>query len=104
MLAIPVEQYRTDFVILVPEEYELNYINVVAPTGATVEVDGETVDPSEFELVGSGTYSVYRTMVQPGTHAITSSEPSGVIVYGYDQYVSYAYTGGLDLAEINKGI
>jgi hypothetical protein len=25
-----------------------------------------------------------------------------VIVYGYDQYVSYGYTGGLDLAKINE--
>lgn len=104
MLAIPVEQYRTDFVILIPEEYELNYVNIVAPTGAIVEVNGEEVEPGWFELVGSGTYSVYRTMLQAGTHSITSSEPAGVIVYGYDQYVSYAYTGGLDLAEINTGI
>jgi hypothetical protein len=26
----------------------------------------------------------------------------GAIVYGYDQYVSYGYTGGLDLEEINS--
>jgi hypothetical protein len=36
----------------------------------------------------------------PGTHTIRSSERAGVIVYGWDQYVSYAYTGGTDLQEI----
>jgi hypothetical protein len=104
MLAIPVEQYRTDFVILVPEEYELNYVNIVAPTGSEVELDGAEIDAGLFEPIGSGTYSVYRKMLQPGAHTITSSEPAGVIVYGYDKYVSYGYTGGLDLAKINKGI
>ena len=87
-----------------PAEYELNYVNIVAPTGAVVEIDGVEIEAGFFEPVGTGTYSVYRKMLQPGAHTITSSEPAGVIVYGYDNYVSYGYTGGLDLAEINKGI
>lgn len=103
MLAIPVEQYRESFVVLVPGEYDLNYCNVVAPTGATVEVDGVLVDPAYFDPIGSGTYSVYRELLDPGTHTITSSEPAGVIVYGWDDYVSYGYTGGLSLQELNKG-
>ncbi len=103
MLAVPYEQYRTDFVVLTPSEYEDNYINVTVPTGASVTIDGEEIPPGYFELVGSGTYSVYRTRLKdPGAHNITSSEPAGVIVYGYDQYVSYAYTGGLDLKALNK--
>ena len=54
---------------------------------------------------GPEAYNDYRKRFKNdewGAHTITSSEPSGVIVYGYDQYVSYAYTGGLDLEEINK--
>ncbi len=102
MLAIPIEQYRFDFVVLTPAEYEFNYINVVAPTGSVVEVNGEEIPAGYFEVIGSGDYSVYRQQVPPGAHTITSSEPAGVIVYGYDQYVSYGYTGGLDLVEINK--
>lgn len=102
MLLIPVEQYRTDFVILTPAEYADNYINVTVPTGSLVEVDGEEIPPGFFTLIGSGEYSVYRQPVSPGTHTIRSDEPAGVIVYGWDQYVSYAYTGGLDLEEIRK--
>ena len=102
MLAVPVEQYRTDFVVHTPAEYEDNYLNITAPSGAAVTVDGEEIPPTSFEVVGGGTYSVFRTRIkQWGPHTVTSSEPAGVIVYGYDQYVSYAYTGGLDLAEIN---
>jgi len=102
MLLIPVEQYRTDYVVLTPAEYADNYINVTVPTGSLVEVEGEEIPPGFFTLIGSGEYSVYRQHVDPGTHTIRSSEPAGVIVYGWDQYVSYAYTGGLNLEEIRK--
>jgi hypothetical protein len=102
LLLIPLEQYRTDFVVLTPSEYADNYINVTVPTGSIVEVDNEEISPGFFTLIGSGEYSVYRKHVEPGTHTIRSTEPAGVIVYGWDQYVSYAYTGGLDLEEIRK--
>jgi len=99
MLAVPTEQYRTDYVILVPAEYAENYFNVTTKTEATVTLDGEEIPTGLFNLVGSGEYSVYRAPLGPGTHTILSSEPAGLIVYGWDQYVSYAYTGGLDLAD-----
>ncbi|TNF31653.1 MAG: hypothetical protein EP329_11990 [Deltaproteobacteria bacterium] len=102
MLSIPIEQYREDYVILVPAEYAENYFNISVPAGAMVEVDGEQILDGFFTVIGTGEYSVYRQRLDPGTHTITSSEPAGVIVYGYDQYVSYAYTGGLTLDEINK--
>ena len=104
MLAVPVEQYRRDYVVLAPDEYAFNYISLVTVTGATARIDGIDVDPQLFEPIGSGTFSVYRQQVNPGTHSITSTEPASVIVYGYDQYVSYGYTGGLNLTELNSGI
>lgn len=103
MLAIPIEQYRRDLVIFTPAEYANNYVNITTRTGAQVTLDGEQIPPGFFEVIGTGTYSVYRTRInEPGAHTITSSEPAGVIVYGYDNFVSYGYTGGLDLSEINK--
>ncbi len=102
MLLIPLVQYRPDFVVLTPAEYEVNYLNVTVPTGASVQIDGEDIPPGFFTLIGSGQYSVYRQFLDSGTHTIRSSEPAGVIVYGYDQYVSYAYTGGLNLEEVRS--
>ncbi|MFO0745655.1 MAG: IgGFc-binding protein [Myxococcota bacterium] len=102
MLVVPIEQYRTDFVVLVPAEYADNYMNLTVPTSATVTVDGEDIAPGFFSIIGSGEYSVYRAPLDAGTHTIISTEPAGLIVYGWDQYVSYAYTGGTDLAEIRQ--
>jgi len=35
-----------------------------------------------------------------GVHHVQADEPVGVVVYGFDSYVSYAYAGGTDLKEI----
>jgi hypothetical protein len=39
-------------------------------------------------------------MQNDGVHRITASLPVGVIVWGFDAYVSYAYAAGTELREI----
>jgi hypothetical protein len=36
-----------------------------------------------------------------GVHRVQSDLPVGVLVYGFDSFVSYAYAGGTDLREVN---
>ncbi len=36
-----------------------------------------------------------------GVHRVQADQPVGVVVYGFDSYVSYAYAGGTQLTEIN---
>lgn len=36
-----------------------------------------------------------------GVHRVQSDYPIGVVVYGFDSFVSYAYAGGTELTEIN---
>ena len=40
-----------------------------------------------------------RKAIQGGTHTISSSVPFGITVYGYANYTSYMYPGGLNLIE-----
>ena len=109
LLAVPTEQYMDAYVILAPDKYEFDYASVTAPVGTTVLMDGEPVPPGSFELVGAGDYAVARLPITDGIHTFASLRPEeggaapplGVIVYGYDQYVSYAYPGGLSLGLIN---
>ena len=42
-------------------------------------------------------WQVARFPIGDGVHLLISDEPVGVIVYGYDEYVSYGYPGGLNL-------
>ena len=42
-------------------------------------------------------WQVARFPIGDGVHLLISDEPVGVLVYGYDEYVSYGYPGGLNL-------
>ena len=56
--------------------------------------------------MGESDYITLRHEIQPGSHGIylTTEEDGldfGIVVYGYGQYTSYMYPGGLDLEVIN---
>ncbi|MBI5529794.1 MAG: IgGFc-binding protein [Deltaproteobacteria bacterium] len=97
----PNEQYREDYIFLVPTNYNGgNFVNITAPAGASVQLDGANV--AGFAPVGSGKYGVAKKSVGAGTHTVTADAPVGITVFGYDQYVSYAYPGGLNLIPLNE--
>ncbi len=100
-LATPVEQYRTDYQFHAPVNYEVNYVNITAPTGANIQLDGSPV--GNFTPIGATGMGVARMQVSnagTGDHIITGDEPFGIMVYGYGQYTSFFYPGGLNLGEI----
>ena len=72
-------------------------MSIIGPTGADVSFD-ELPLPGAWEPVGDDSaWQVARFPIGDGVHFITSDVPLGVIVYGYDQYVSYGYPAGLNL-------
>jgi len=103
-LAVPVEQFRTSYMFHAPTNYETNYVDVTAPDAAIVMLDGTMV--TGFTPIGSTGYSLARVQSlgagpnNDGSHSISSSMPFGITVYGYGQYTSYWYAGGLDLTDI----
>ena len=102
-LAVAKDQYRDNYLFHAPTNYEYSYVNVVAPTGAQVILDGAAL--AGFTPIGGTGYSVARTPVSnagDGNHVITGSMPFGVSVYGYGQYTSYWYPGGSDLKELHR--
>lgn len=97
ILAVPVEQYRREYLFLAPNKYAEDYVNITLPAGAQAALDGIPLSDELFELIGTGTYKAARLAIADGFHSIITEEPSSIIVYGYDKYVSYGYPGGLDL-------
>ncbi len=98
ILAVPVEQYRKNYVFLVPTKYADNYMDIVTTQGATVTLDGVPV--SSFQSVGGSTFVAARQKMQEGSHLIQSDKPMGIVVYGWDHYVSYGYPGGMNIEAI----
>jgi len=96
-IAPPRSQFKTDHVFHSPPDYEMNAVDIVAPTGTTVTLDGAAV--SGFVSIGSTDHGLSRNLslglgqAANGTHRVTCSAPCMLSVYGYGQYISYWYPG-----------
>ena len=97
-LSVATEQYRTTYLFHAPINYESNFVNITAPMAAKVTLDAAPV--AGFKAIGATGYGVVRLELGDnidGNHRVESDKPVGISVYGYGQYTSYWYPGGLDL-------
>jgi IgGFc binding protein len=101
--ATAVEQYREKYVFLAPTDYEVNFVDVVAPLGDAVTIDTVPVPANLFTAIGSSSFGIAHlqlTSGNAGAHVIEGSKPFGIQVMGYGAYTSYMYPGGLNLGLI----
>ncbi len=101
-LVVPTQQYLDEYTVLTPPGYLENYLNVVAPSDADVQVDGLSIAGQLTAVVGTE-WQVARIPVQTGVHSVTGKKKFGLTAYGYDCDVSYAYPGGLRLKILSEG-
>jgi len=125
----PVQQWREKYVFLVPNKYAFDFLLLAVPKGTTLLYDGldlaTTLDRCEYEpigmlMVGQNESQEYVALRCPlsdpiatdpgnpiyqddGRHVLESQDgkPFGLVVWGWDAYVSYGYPGGTNLDEIN---
>ena len=71
-----------------------------AKTCYYIKLDNTVMPASDFQAVGSSTYVVARKSITEGSHTIHSDKPMGIVVYGWDSYVSYGYPGGMNIESI----
>ena len=101
-LAVGKEQYRNSYLFHTPTNYTTSYVNIVAPTGTTITLDGAPV--STFTVIGNSGFGLARVALNNaggGNHNISGSQPFGITVYGYGDYTSYWYAGGLNLVKLH---
>lgn len=121
----PVEQFRDNYIFLTPNKYAFDFVTITAEPDtevvlddapasercATSRIDGTLLarqKPLPDRLVYRCQLS-YPEVTNPpnatisdgqqsdGGHQIRASRPVGVVVFGFDRFVSYAYAGGLNL-------
>jgi hypothetical protein len=129
----PIEQWRSDYVLLTPDKYSFDFLVITAPYGAHVFIDGTAADATLCEVADAdglspstrngehAPYVAYRCqlsfpVIDPtrpapanlspgrqddGVHHVQADQPVGVVAYGFDSFVSYAYAGGTQLTQIN---
>jgi hypothetical protein len=99
-VAVPLDQYRDHYLFLAPTNYLYNYVNVTAPMGAQVTLDGTPI--AAFDAIGATGYGVARVLLTgtTGRHAIEGNMPFGIQVYGYGSWTAYAYAGGMNASPL----
>jgi hypothetical protein len=98
VLTVPLDQYRSNYLFFAATSWTANFVDIIAPTGAEVSVDGDPV--GAFSPVGMTGYSVARVGLSNagnGNHTVVANQDVGIGVYGVQSFGSYWYPGGLDL-------
>jgi hypothetical protein len=99
--AVPSDQFRSDYLFHAAPSWTANYVDIVAPTGANVTIDGVVVP--DWAAIGATGFSVAHVQLSNagnGNHRLISNQPVGISVYGVQNAGSYWYPGGLDLTVI----
>jgi len=126
----PVEQFRSTYVFLTPNQYAFDFVRISAPASAIIVFDGRQLGDLACTSVPAGTlveplkapedYVVHTCqlgfpVIDPngrppdnfqagaqddGVHVIESDRKIGVLVDGFDRFVSYAYAAGTELSFI----
>ena len=103
---VPIEQYRKEYAFYVPQTFRQSFLDVLSVGYPVAQLDGVPIPKDDFKI--AVTYAngqeeprvAARLPVEPGLHRLTGDLPVGLNVYGYGDYTSYAYPGGLELAPI----
>jgi len=96
VLAAPVAQWRNDAIFLVPDTYAHQFINLAFTAGTELTLDGQRIDTSGASSIGAGDWRSLVVATTGGYRSLAASRPVGVVVYGYDHNISFAYNAGLD--------
>ncbi|MEZ4401099.1 MAG: IgGFc-binding protein [Kofleriaceae bacterium] len=122
----PVEQWRNRYLFLVPNKYAFDFVLIAAPASARLIYDGLPIDEvltCEREPIGTQVpatggpaveYLAVRCQLSfpmpggpglqdDGVHQLTTEggDRFGLIVWGWDSFVSYGYPGGSNVERIN---
>jgi hypothetical protein len=103
MLIPPFEQFLNGYTVTTPASgFALNFINVVAPSAAvgSTTLDGVAIPAAGFTPIGASGFSGAQRAVSLGSHRLAGPLPFGVFVYGFADFDSYGYPGGLALGQV----
>jgi hypothetical protein len=96
-LAIPIEQQRTGYPLFAPATGGFaTFVNVTAPIGAQVLVDGAP-PAGPWTPIGASGLAWARVPLAAGAHAVSSAQPIGAQVYGLAFYTAVYYPAGTNL-------
>lgn len=103
MIVPPDEQFLAGYTVTTPSSgFSLNFINIAAPAAAVgaITLDGAAIPVTRFSAIGTSNFAGAQLSVSLGTHTLSGPLPFGVFVYGFNDFDSYGYPGGMSLSPI----
>ncbi len=106
-LVPPIRQFRREYAFATPQTYKQDFVSImIARSGVgKLTLDDLPIDPDSdliYTVRANSDYVVLHVPVADGAHRISGDTPFGILVYAYDDFVSYAYTGGLNLDIVKR--
>lgn len=95
----PVDQYRNAYTFLAPGTYFNDFLLLQVPMDGEVTLDGQPVDLAGATFVPGSPYRYAYVEIGDGPHRIEGTQRFGIVAFAYDDWVSYAFTGGLNLTK-----
>ncbi len=107
MMIVPsIEQYANQYIVQNEEfNFTTNFINVTGSQRAleVLYLDGELLDQSLVQEVGTSGFFHAQIPVNPGSHRVESEFPFGCFVYGFGNFDAYSYPAGLVVPRPDDG-
>ena len=92
------QQFRSDYVFLTPDTYFVDYVTVITqPSNEILLNDAPLSLDGAIPVGGSDFVYKHVELNRDGPQNLVGAQPFGIIVYAYDDFVSYAFTGGINL-------
>jgi len=103
------EQFRKEYVFLVPDTWQDNYMVLSRPAGVNIMFDGMPLGNGEFDgcytgpigVVAGTMYDQITCKLTEGKHNLSADMPIGLMVFGYYSVGAYSFAGGSDVKIIN---
>ena len=89
----PITRYMQTHRFAMPGGWTQAWLNIVAPVGAKVALDGVAVPTLNFQAFGVYQHGVARLQVKSGSHVVSADKPVGIVVYGFAEQAAFAHSG-----------
>ena len=109
-LAVAVDQFRSRYIFLAPDDYLVSYADIYLPQGATATLDGAPLTGTPQAIEGT-TWTLVRELLSKGTGGVHRLEADmadakdaaglGLQIMGYGHATGYMVPGGLNLELIS---
>lgn len=93
----PIDQFRIAYTFLAPGTYFNDFLMLQVPMDGEVSLDGQPVDMGDAVMIPGSTYRYKYVEISDGPHRVTGTRAFGIVAFAFDDWVSYAFTGGLNL-------